>query len=106
MRRAPEQIEIVGAREEDMRLVEARRGRGYDSVRDLWLRTRLSPAVLERLAAAGVIVAIGHTAASPEIIRDAVSAGVMARAEESGRVETVDLVDTALELLRAHRTSN
>lgn len=32
-------------------------------------------AFIEKLAAAGVIVAIGHTAASPETIRDAVSAG-------------------------------
>ncbi|HTO27230.1 MAG TPA: NUDIX domain-containing protein [Devosia sp.] len=33
-------------------LIVARRGRGYDSVRDLWLRTGPGPAVLEKLAEA------------------------------------------------------
>ncbi len=51
--------EITGGREDDMRRVEALRGGGYDSVRDLWLRTRLSPAVLERLAAADAFGSIG-----------------------------------------------
>ena len=44
--------EVKGVREDDMKLIAQKRGRGYDSVRDLWLRTGLSPAVLERLAAA------------------------------------------------------
>ncbi len=51
--------EITGAREEDMRRVAELRGGGYDSLRDLWLRTGLSSAVLERLAAADAFRSIG-----------------------------------------------
>ena len=35
------------------------RGRGFDSVRDLWLRTRLPPAALERLANADAFGSLG-----------------------------------------------
>ncbi|MBV9219861.1 MAG: error-prone DNA polymerase [Methylobacteriaceae bacterium] len=51
--------QIVGMREEDMKTLVARRGRGYDSVRDLWLRSGLSPAVLERLAQADAFRSLG-----------------------------------------------
>ncbi len=51
--------QIDGAREDDMRLLVAKRGHGYDSVRDLWLRTGLEPAVLERLAEAGAFASLG-----------------------------------------------
>ena len=51
--------EVKGVREDDMKLIAQKRGRGYDSVRDLWLRTGLSPAVLERLAAADAFRSIG-----------------------------------------------
>jgi error-prone DNA polymerase len=50
---------IKGVREDDMRRIALLRGRGYDSVRDLWLRTGLSPAVLERLASADAFCSIG-----------------------------------------------
>ena len=36
-----------------------RRGQGYDSVRDLWLRTRLKPAALEKLAEADAFRSLG-----------------------------------------------
>ena len=42
-----------------MRRVMEMRGRGYDSLRDLWLRTGLSPAVIERLAAADAFRSLG-----------------------------------------------
>jgi len=51
--------QIVGAKEEDMRRLVERRGRGYDSVRDLWLRGGLSPAALEKLADADAFRSIG-----------------------------------------------
>ncbi|MBY6241137.1 error-prone DNA polymerase [Methylosinus sp. Sm6] len=51
--------QIVGLKEADMRRLVARRGCGYDSVRDLWLRGELSPAVLERLAEAGAFASLG-----------------------------------------------
>jgi error-prone DNA polymerase len=35
------------------------RGKGYDSIRDLWLRTRLSPSVLEILASADAFRSLG-----------------------------------------------
>jgi error-prone DNA polymerase len=39
--------------------IESVRGRGFDSVRDLWLRTRLSPSVLDRLANADAFGSLG-----------------------------------------------
>ena len=51
--------QIKGLREEDMERLVAKRGKGYDSVRDLWLRTGLSPAVLEHLAEADAFRSLG-----------------------------------------------
>jgi error-prone DNA polymerase len=51
--------QIVGVKEDDMRKLVERRGEGYDSVRGLWLRSGLSPAVLERLADADAFRSIG-----------------------------------------------
>ncbi len=51
--------QIIGLREEDMRRLVARRGAGYDSVRDLWLRGGVEPAALERLAEAGAFASLG-----------------------------------------------
>jgi error-prone DNA polymerase len=39
--------------------IESVRGRGFDSVRDLWLRTRLPPSALERLAEADAFRSLG-----------------------------------------------
>jgi error-prone DNA polymerase len=51
--------QIIGAKQEEMRaLVDARQG-GYDSVRDLWLRSGLNPAALERLADADAFRSLG-----------------------------------------------
>jgi error-prone DNA polymerase len=51
--------QIGGFCEEHARAIEAARGAGFDSIRDLWLRTRLSPAVLERLALADAFGSLG-----------------------------------------------
>ncbi|MBI3436783.1 MAG: error-prone DNA polymerase [Proteobacteria bacterium] len=51
--------QIGGLREDDARMIEAKRGAGFDSIRDLWLRTRLSPAALERLAQADAFRSLG-----------------------------------------------
>jgi len=48
-----------GLSEADAHRIIARRGEGYRSVRDLWLRTGLSPAVLEKLAAADAFGSLG-----------------------------------------------
>ena len=53
--------EIKGLSEEDAQLLVARRGANYDSVRDVWLRTGLSPRVLERLADADAFGSLGLT---------------------------------------------
>ncbi len=53
--------EIKGLREEDGRLIVEQRGAGYDSVRDAWLRTELSPRLLERLADADAFGSLGLT---------------------------------------------
>jgi error-prone DNA polymerase len=51
--------QIKGLREDDMRALIEKRGRGYDSVRDLWLRTGLGRAAIERLADGDAFRSIG-----------------------------------------------
>jgi len=51
--------EVKGLSDDDAKLIAARRGRGYDSLRDVWLRTGLSPRVLERLADADAFNSLG-----------------------------------------------
>ena len=46
-------------KQSDAALIVARRGTGYDSVRDLWLRTGLGAPVLERLAEADMFTSLG-----------------------------------------------
>ena len=53
--------EIKGLSEADAMLIVARRGVNYDSVRDVWLRTGLSPRVLERLADGDAFGSLGLT---------------------------------------------
>jgi len=50
---------IKGFREEAAEIVEDKRLRGYDSVRDLWLRTGLTPRVIEVLANADAFRSLG-----------------------------------------------
>ena len=50
---------VKGLRETDMASLAARRGGGYRSVRDLWLRSGLSRSVLERLADADAFRSMG-----------------------------------------------
>ena len=51
--------QISGFSKEYGEMIEKTRGQRFDSVRDLWLRTKLQPAVLERLAAADVFRSLG-----------------------------------------------
>jgi error-prone DNA polymerase len=51
--------QILGASEADMTTLVDKRGAGYDSIRDLWLRTGLGAAVLERLADADAFRSLG-----------------------------------------------
>jgi len=51
--------QILGAKEAEMKQLVERRGAGYDSVRDLWLRSGLEPATLERLADADAFRSLG-----------------------------------------------
>ena len=53
--------EIKGMKEDETELIVDRRGAGYDSVRDVWLRTGLSSRVLERLADADAFSSLGLT---------------------------------------------
>ncbi|HTN64178.1 MAG TPA: OB-fold nucleic acid binding domain-containing protein, partial [Devosia sp.] len=50
---------IEGLSTDHINIIVARRGSGYDSVRDLWLRTGLSPKVLETLAGADAFQSLG-----------------------------------------------
>ncbi|MGE0563246.1 MAG: error-prone DNA polymerase [Pseudolabrys sp.] len=51
--------QIAGLSQQCGEIIESTRGSGFDSVRDLWLRTGLQPAALERLAAADAFRSIG-----------------------------------------------
>jgi error-prone DNA polymerase len=51
--------QIKGLKEEELQLVSRRRNRGYDSIRDLWLRTGLSLSAIERLADADAFGSLG-----------------------------------------------
>ena len=51
--------QIKGLREDDMARLVSRRGAGYDSVRDLWIRAGLAPAVLAVLAEADAFRSLG-----------------------------------------------
>jgi error-prone DNA polymerase len=51
--------EIDGFSEEWGKIIESARGEGFDSVRDLWLRTNLPPTALEKLAHADAFNSIG-----------------------------------------------
>ena len=51
--------QVVGLPEADINIIVARRGAGYDSVRDLWLRSQVSIASLEKLARADGFASLG-----------------------------------------------
>lgn len=51
--------QIDGLHDKDMERLVSRRSSGYDSVRDVWLRGGLSPAVIERLADGDAFRSIG-----------------------------------------------
>ncbi|MFZ0559687.1 MAG: error-prone DNA polymerase [Methylovirgula sp.] len=51
--------QIQGVAEKDMAELVAKRGKGYDSVRDLWLRTSLAPSVLAALGEADTCRSLG-----------------------------------------------
>jgi error-prone DNA polymerase len=51
--------QISGFSEDWARAIERARGKGFDSVRDLWLRTGLKPAALEKLAQADAFRSLG-----------------------------------------------
>ncbi|HTJ57863.1 MAG TPA: error-prone DNA polymerase [Devosiaceae bacterium] len=50
---------VKGLADNDANIIIARRGKGYASVRDLWLRTGLPPVALEKIAAADGFGSIG-----------------------------------------------
>ena len=52
---------VSGLAEEDARRLVRLRGRGYDSVRDVWLRTGLPARALELLAGADAFASLGLT---------------------------------------------
>ncbi|MEM9229613.1 MAG: error-prone DNA polymerase [Pseudomonadota bacterium] len=51
--------QVKGLQQEDMQQLVAQRRQGYDSVRDVWLRTGLTRAVIERLAEADCFRSLG-----------------------------------------------
>lgn len=51
--------QIKGVQEASGRVIEAKRGQGFDSLRHLWLRTQLFPRAIERLADADAFRSLG-----------------------------------------------
>ena len=51
--------QIKGFSKDDAECIAGHRGKGYDSIRDLWLRTKLHPGILERLADADAFASLG-----------------------------------------------
>jgi error-prone DNA polymerase len=51
--------QVKGLSETDITCLVAKRGAGYDSIRDLWLRTELPQSVLQRLAEADAFRSLG-----------------------------------------------
>lgn len=51
--------QIKGVQEASARVIEEKRGQGFDSLRHLWLRTQLFPRVIERLADADAFRSLG-----------------------------------------------
>ncbi len=51
--------QIQGVAQADMEALVINRGKGYDSIRDLWLRTGLAPSVLAALAEADAFRSLG-----------------------------------------------
>ncbi len=51
--------QISGAAKADMEALVVHRGKGYDSIRDIWLRTGLAPSVLAALAEADAFRSLG-----------------------------------------------
>jgi error-prone DNA polymerase len=51
--------QVSGLSQADGETIATCRGRGYDSIRDLWLRTGLHPAILEKLARADAFRSLG-----------------------------------------------
>jgi len=51
--------QIKGLHETEMQRLVARRGKGYDSLRDVWLRAELPPSALTRLAEADAFASLG-----------------------------------------------
>ncbi|HEY9009416.1 MAG TPA: error-prone DNA polymerase [Devosia sp.] len=51
--------QILGLKEEHANIIVARRGQGYASIRDLWLRTGVPIAVLQKLAEADAFGSLG-----------------------------------------------
>jgi len=51
--------QVKGLAERDMKILMEKRGAGYDSVRDLWLRSGLTKSVIERLADADAFRSVG-----------------------------------------------
>ncbi|MFC3131635.1 OB-fold nucleic acid binding domain-containing protein [Microbaculum marinum] len=90
--------QIKGIGEEDARLIVAKRGAGYDSVRDLWLRTGLPAATVERLADADAFRSIGldrRAALWAAKGLDKGSADSRSRGRQNGRLPLFEAADHA-----------
>ena len=79
--------QVKGLSEAEMAILVEKRGAGYDSVRDLWLRTGLRRATIERLAEADAFACLGLSR------RDALWA--VRALDPAGAAERLPLFETA-----------
>lgn len=92
--------QAIGMPEADANIIVARRGTGYDSVRDLWLRTGVSIASLEKLARADGFTSLGLSRREALwAVKGLVGthgADTLPLFEASGRVQTAADTETGL----------
>ncbi len=90
--------EVNGLKEADGRRIAERRGEGYDSIRDVWLRTGLPSSTLERLADADAFASLGLSRRDALwVVRGLGRSGdkddlpLLLAAEEAGRESEADM---------------
>ncbi len=79
--------QIKGLSQDNAERIMEVRGNGFDSVRDLWLRTGFQPAVLERLANADTFTSLGLNRRDAAWAVRGLSAGVLPLFSVSGATE-------------------
>src|SRR6185295_1195336 len=87
--------QIKGFSEDDAKLLITARGRGYDSIRDLWLRSGLGRATIERLADADAFRSLGLDRRDALWAARELGGGASAPGSKDGRLPLFDTPEHA-----------